>query len=30
MDQAALYGVLGMLRDLGLSLLSVIGQESDC
>jgi hypothetical protein len=29
-DQAALYGVLSMLRDLGLPLLSVIGQESDC
>jgi len=29
-DQAALYGVLSMLRDLGLPLLSVIGEESDC
>ena len=29
-DQATLYGVLSMLRDLGLPLLSVIGQESDC
>jgi hypothetical protein len=29
-DQAALYGVLSMLRDLGLPLLSVTGQESDC
>ena len=29
-DQAALYGVLSMLRDLGLPLLSVIGQETDC
>jgi hypothetical protein len=29
-DQTALYGVLAMLRDLGLPLLSVIGEESDC
>ena len=29
-DQAALYGVLAMLRDLGLPLLSVTGEESDC
>ena len=29
-DQAALYGVLDMLRDLGLPLLSVFGQETDC
>ena len=29
-DQAALYGVLSMLRDLGLPLLSVSGEESDC
>jgi hypothetical protein len=29
-DQAALYGVLSMLRDLGLPLLSVAGKESDC
>jgi len=29
-DQAALYGVLSMLRDLGLPLLSVAGAESDC
>jgi hypothetical protein len=29
-DQAALYGVLSMLRDLGLPLLSVTGEESDC
>ena len=29
-DQAALYGVLSMLRDLGLPLLSVAGEESDC
>lgn len=28
-DQAALYGVLGMLRDLGLTLLSVGSTESD-
>ena len=28
-DQAALYGVLSMLRDLGLPLLSVTGEESD-
>ena len=29
-DQAALYGVLTMLRDLGLQLLSVVSEESDC
>lgn len=29
-DQAALYGVLTMLRDLGLHLISVTSQESDC
>jgi hypothetical protein len=29
-DQAALYGVVAMLRDLGLPLLSVEGEESDC
>jgi hypothetical protein len=29
-DQAALYGVLSMLRNLGLPLLSVAGEESDC
>jgi len=29
-DQAALYGVLSMLRELGPPLRSVIGQESDC
>ena len=29
-DQAALYGVLSMLRDLSLPLLSVTGEESDC
>ena len=28
-DQAALYGVLGMLRDLGLPLLSVASAEID-
>jgi hypothetical protein len=28
-DQAALYGVLGMLRDLGLPLLSVASAEGD-
>ncbi len=28
-DQAALYGVLTMLRDLGLHLLSVVSEESD-
>jgi len=28
-DQAALYGVLSMLRDLGLSLLSVASAEGD-
>ena len=29
-DQAALYGVLSMLRDLGLPLLSVVGEEGEC
>ena len=29
-DQAALYGVLSMLRDLGLPLLSVSGEEGEC
>jgi hypothetical protein len=29
-DQAALYGVLSMLRDLGLPLLSVASEEGDC
>ncbi len=29
-DQAALYGVLAMLRDLGLPLLSVTGEEGEC
>ena len=29
-DQAALYGALTMLRDLGLHLLSVVSEESDC
>ena len=29
-DQAALYGVLDMLRDLGLPLLSVTGEEGEC
>jgi hypothetical protein len=28
-DQAALYGVLGLLRDLGLSLVSVSSAECD-
>jgi hypothetical protein len=28
-DQAALYGVLGMLRDLGLPLLSVASEEKE-
>jgi hypothetical protein len=29
-DQAALYGVLSMLRDLGLPLLSVASEEGEC
>jgi len=29
-DQAALYGVLTMLRDLGLHLISVASKENDC
>jgi len=29
-DQAALYGVLSMLRDLGLPLLSVVSEEGEC
>jgi hypothetical protein len=29
-DQAALYGVLSMLRDLGLPLLSVVSGEGEC
>jgi len=29
-DQAALYGVLTMLRDLGLHLISVASKEGDC
>jgi len=29
-DQAALYGVLTMLRDLGLHLISVTSQEGGC
>jgi hypothetical protein len=29
-DQAALYGVLATLRDLGLPLLTVAGEEGEC
>jgi hypothetical protein len=29
-DQAALYGVLSTLRDLGLPLLSVTSEEGEC